>query len=70
MFHSQSEYEAYYTPEAKAARAAHARETTERAVAEAWQLCHDGNEDAAREHLRTAGLADEGVDYYIHIWHH
>ena len=68
MFQTQADYEAFYSPEAIAARTVAAREVTDKAVAEAWQLCNDGDREAARQRLITAGLSDEGVAYYLQSW--
>jgi hypothetical protein len=68
MSPEQDRYIAYHSPEQRASRTETARKVTETAVSDAHHLFFSGDAGAARNRLFSAGLQEEGINFYLHSW--
>lgn len=68
MSPEQLQYEAYHSPEQRAARTLVVRQAAEIAVSEAHRLFFDGQPDCAEHVLFLAGFTDDGIAYYLSTW--
>jgi hypothetical protein len=68
MSPEQTQVEAHYSPERRAARTENARRCTDIAIAEAHRLFFADDAIAARERLRADGFQEEGISSLLHSW--
>ncbi len=68
MSPEQTQFEAHYSPEQRAARTEKACRCTDIAIAEAHRLFFTDDALAARERLRRDGFQEDGISSILHSW--